>query len=100
MLIAYLLFELVSKYLPTFINYGIVYGKYGKYFISELTWLIVILVIIYCSNNSKVLSEKKESFFKTLIIALPLFLYSVYINFANIKSLLSANLNDVIRIIK
>ena len=62
MLIAYFLFEKISQILPAFINYGIVYGKYGRYFISELTWLILIILIVYFTDNSKVLGEKKESF--------------------------------------
>ena len=99
MIIAYLFFEVLSKFIPQYISQGILYGKYGRYFIGELAWLILIIFIVYFTNNSEVLSNKKEGFLKTLLIGLPMFIYSIVLTFTNVGELINAKLPDVVSLI-
>lgn len=99
MLIIYLLFEVVSSYIPGLLSSGIRNGKYGIYFIAELSWLLFVLFIIYMSGNAKALSNKREGFFKTLLAGFPILLMAVFYTFTNVKEIFSTSLVNLISLV-
>ena len=81
-------------------NHGITLGKYGEDAIAELFLVFFIVIILFMSGNSYVFSEKKIGFFRSLLLGLPILIFSGFIfltaipdaisdfNFANFVSLL------------
>ena len=99
MLFFYLIFEVLSSYIPGLLSTSIRNGKYGIYFIAELSWLLFVLLIVYLFGSAKVLSEKREGFFKTLIAGFPILIMSVFYTLTNIKEIFSASHVNLISLV-
>ena len=99
MLLLYLLFELATDYFPSILFQSTQGTKYGLYFIAELFWLIMVIITIYIFKNSYVFSQKKEGFFKTLLIGFPLTMLSIIYLSSSIKEAFKADTYTLISLI-
>ena len=83
----YLVFELATDtFLGSLVNV-IRNSKYGLYIISEVCWLSFVLLVIFLFKDGKIFSEKKEGFFKTLIICFPLTFVAILYTLGNLRYL-------------
>jgi len=98
-LLYYLVFELITNnFLGSFVSI-IKYSKYGSYIIGEVSWLFFVLIAIYLSGDLKVIGEKKEGFFKTLLICFPLTLISILYTTTSIGNIAKASLLNILGLI-
>jgi hypothetical protein len=70
-------------------NHGMTLGKYGEEAIFELLMAAFLIFILFLSGNSYVFSEKKVGFFNSLILCLPMLLFSFYISVISIPDMLN-----------
>ena len=52
MIFIYLIFDLLSSFIPSFLNSSIQNSKYGIFFTAELFWLLLVIVTIYIFKSS------------------------------------------------
>ena len=95
----YLIFELITNnFLSSFVSV-IRYSKYGLYIISEVCWLTFVLIAIFLFKDAKIFSDKKEGFFKTLMVCFPLTLIAIVYTISNRKYLHGTPIIDLIGVI-
>lgn len=74
------LFLLVNFFIslfPSFLTDLVTHVKYGQEFIVECFCALFILIVMLLSKNRYVFTEKREKFFKSLILAIPLLIISI-----------------------
>lgn len=76
MVIALYLFDQIMYQLYPIITRMILYGKFGREALIEGVCAILILIVLLLFKNSYVFTEKKEGFFKSLIIGGYIVLFS------------------------
>ena len=98
-LLFYLLFELFTDSFLSPLVSIIRYSKYGAFIVSEVCWLSFVLLAIYLFGNPKLLSDKKEGFFKTLYICFPLTLVSIVYTIGSLKNAFSSSFANLIGLV-
>ncbi len=90
-LLMVVLFAIVLELLfPLFgylVNSSIFSGKYGRSAIMEMLLVLFILIVMIISGNSYVFTEKKAGFFRSILIGLPMFIFSSIIALSSLPDL-------------
>ena len=75
----FLIFELAISIIISILYTTITNYKYGTDIIAEILLIISMIVVLLLFGNSYVFKEKKVGFFKGIVMALPMLLFSVLI---------------------
>lgn len=96
--ILFYLTDLIVSNVPALMTRAVNNGKYGLYFIVEMFAVFVIFIVMLCSKNQYVFTQKKEKFFKSLLLGGPLLFLAIISFLVNLPNLFSAsaNLNNII----
>ena len=89
MLILFLVYEFISGNLYPLISKSILYGRFGREFIVEMSCILLVVIVIIIFKNTYIFKEKKEKFNKSLIIGgfmIGFSLFSLITNIANLKT--------------
>ena len=76
MVLIFLVFDFCVRYLPGFFTQNILNFKYGKEFIAESIFALLILVMVISFKNTYIFTEKKEPFLKSVYLGLPMLIFS------------------------
>lgn len=68
------------------------YTYYGNLFITELCWLILLILFLWLFKYKGIFSKKKVNLFNSLLIAWPIVIYSII---AFIRSILQINISKI-----
>lgn len=100
-LILFLITDYVVSRVPALMTRAVNTGKYGLYFIVELFAALVVFIVLLLSKNSYIFTEKKEKFFKSIFLGLPILLISGLMLTFNLTEIFnpSLNLSNVITLI-
>lgn len=79
--------------IPQLMTRAVNTGKYGLAFIVEMFAVLVVFIVMLCSKNHYVFTQKRENFFKTLLLGGPLLFIAIYSFIINVPNLFAANAN-------
>lgn len=72
MLILFIIVQIVTTLIPSLLAGSILSYKYGIEFMVESIWCLMILIVMLLSGNSYVFTQKKEKFWKSIVLGAPL----------------------------
>ena len=78
---------------------AVYYGRYGLELIGEISAVILIVAIIFLFKQQYVFTEKKEKFFKSLLVGLPFVLFATVMLIFNATGLKSFNVYNFISLL-
>lgn len=90
-----LVFFIWNMFVST-LPYAVDISKYSLDFIAEAFFALMVLVVMLLSKNGYVFTEKKVGFFKSLVLGLPIFLFSILALCINVSYLPSFDLFNTI----
>lgn len=99
MLLIFIGVNLIITIIPSFLSLSIENFKYGNDFIVESIFAILVLIVMLISKNSYVFTEKKEKFWKSILLGLPILLIAVACLISNIVTLESFNFGNAFNLI-
>ncbi len=86
-LLIFVLFELISQTLGALLAShlwsSLKYGKYSAYFVSELTILILSLILVFVCRKKDIFKERKLSFKASIRLCLPILILSIIMLLVN-----------------
>lgn len=87
MVLLFIIVDLISQIVPALLTTSILNYKYGDMFLAETVWCVIVIIVMLLSGNSYVFTEKKEGFFKSIILGAPMLFIAVACFFSSIASL-------------
>lgn len=99
MSLTFMLVFFIWNMFVSIIPYAVDISKYSLDFIAEAFFALMVLVVMLLSKNGYVFSEKKVGFFKSLILGLPIFLFSILALYINVSYLPSFDLFNTIGVL-
>lgn len=99
MFIIFVLIDLGITFLPEIITTFISGFKYGEDIINEIFYALFALIIMLLFKNSYVFTNKQDKFYKGIIYALPLVIYSIVKLIMNAVTLTSFSIGNLINAI-
>ena len=89
----FLVTDFVIGRVPALMTRAVNTGKFGLSFIVEMFAVLVVFIVMMMSKNQYVFTEKKEGFFKSIILGLPLLIISVLVGIINLPSVFEPSFN-------
>lgn len=89
----FLVTDFVISNVPALMTRAVNTGKFGLSFIVEMFAVLVVFIVMLMSKNQYVFTEKKEGFFKSIFLGLPLLIIAVFVGLVNIPSLFEPSFN-------
>ena len=89
LIILFIIIDNIIGIIPSKLTSIIYNSKYDKYIIAELIALVMTIILLICSGKKYIFSTKKQGFFKTLYIGLPMVLISVAYMAGSISQIIS-----------
>lgn len=96
MSLTFMLVFFIWNVFVSIIPFAVDISKYSLDFIAEAFFALMVLVVMLLSKNGYVFTEKKVGFFKSLILGLPIFLFSILALCINVSYLPSFDLFNTI----
>ena len=75
MTLIFLVFDFLTRSLPGFFTQTILTFKYGKEFIAESVFALIILVMVISFKNTYIFTEKKEPLLSSIFLGLPMLIF-------------------------
>lgn len=92
-LFLFLVTDFIVSNVPALMTRAVNTGKYGLSFIVEMFAALVVFIVMLLSKNQYVFTAKKENFFKSIILGLPLLVIAVLMFILNMPSIFDPSLN-------
>lgn len=89
----FLVTDFLINIVPGLMTGAVNNGKFGLSFIVEMFAVLVIFIIMMMSKNQYVFTEKKEGFFKSIVLGLPLLIIAVVVGLTSIPDIFNPSLN-------
>ena len=89
----FLITDFIVSNVPAMMTRAVNTGKYGLSFIVEMFAALVVFIVMLLSKNQYVFTEKKEGFFKSIILGLPILIIAIAVFLVNIPSIFEPALN-------
>ena len=89
LLLFFFIYEIISNQLYPIISRSILYGRYGREFIVEMSCILLAVIVIIIFKNTYIFKEKKENFSKSLLIGgfmIGLSFLSLLVNLLSLKT--------------
>lgn len=68
MLLVFLIYDIMSSKIYPLLSKVILYGRFGREFIIEMSCVLIAVVVLKLANNMYVFSEKREKFINSLAV--------------------------------
>lgn len=97
----FLITDLVISRFPGLMTRAVNTGKFGLSFIVEMFAVLVVFIVMMLSKNQYVFTDKKENFFKSILLGLPILLIALLVGVVNIPAMFepSFNLSNLLTLI-
>ena len=89
----FLVTDFVISNVPALMTRAVNTGKFGLSFIVEMFAVLVVFIVMMMSKNQYVFTEKKEGFFKSIILGLPLLIIALLVGVINLPSIFEPSFN-------
>lgn len=89
----FLITDFIVSNVPAIMTRAVNTGKYGLSFIVEMFAALVVFIVMLLSKNQYVFTEKKQGFFKSIILGLPLLIIAISVFIVNLPSIFDPALN-------
>ena len=99
MCLLFIIVQFFSNILPSFLAISVQSEKYGFEFIIECFLALFILIVLLLSKNHYIFTEKRENFLKSLILGVPILIFSIFYLIFNAMTITDFNLFHLINII-
>lgn len=99
MVILTILVMFAAQIIPMILADSVLNYKYGTDFIGEMFMALVIIVVMLLFKNHYVFTEKKEKFWKSLVVGMPILIVAFIIFIANVISVGEVSLPNVINLV-
>lgn len=99
MLVLFCLFNFISQIGSGIAFFSILNYKYGTDFIFEVLWIIFILLALVVRGNTYIFKEKRQGFFCSILLGLPLLVLSVVLLISSISSLDTISIPNFLNLI-
>ena len=99
MLICFLGEELALVFFGRGFISAIFYGRYGLDLVGEIAAVILIVIIIFIFGQQYVFTEKKEKFWKSILVGLPFVIFATIMAVFNIIELKKFDINNFISLL-
>lgn len=98
----FLLTDFVISFVPGLMTRAVNTGKYGLNFIVEMFAVLVVFIVMILSKNQYVFTDKKEGFFKSILLGLPILIIAILMFILNSLSIIlefDLNISNLITLI-
>ena len=99
MSLTFMLVFFIWNMFVSIIPYAVDISKYSLSFLAEAFFALMVLIIMLLSKNGYVFTEKKVGFFKSLILGLPILIFSIILLLGNLGTLPSFDLFNTIGVL-
>lgn len=97
----FLITDFIVSNVPAIMTRAVNTGKYGLSFIVEMFAALVVFIVMLLSKNQYVFTEKKQGFFKSIILGLPILIVAIAVFLVNIPAMFepAINLSNLITLV-
>ena len=88
MIFIFIAFDLITMYMPGSVTKGVMTFKYGREFLAESIFALLVTFMLLMFKNSYIFTEKKESLIDSILLGVPMLVMSII-------SLATANIGGV-----
>lgn len=99
MMLIFIITDAILTLLISVIGSSILYSKYGINLLAQIIFALLVLIVMLIFKNSYVFTEKKEKFFKSVFLGIPILVITAINLCGNLLTIEGVSLGNLINLI-